>query len=236
MKPINNTILQSIEKNQTTKNIEVAFKTNKFEEKKFWDRFADKYDSFIDKTANSAYHTIIEKLRYDLLKNSKVLDIGTGTGIIPFSVYNKVSCITAIDISPKMIDMAKQKLQLSKIDNINFLVQDSYNLEFPDNTFDIVIASNIMHLLNLPETCLKEVKRVLKNDGLFIAPTFCVGENIKTKILSVIAQSISGFKVINKWSINEFQSFLINNDFSVEKLIKIKNRIPLVYITSKIKM
>ncbi|MBT3382552.1 MAG: class I SAM-dependent methyltransferase [Prolixibacteraceae bacterium] len=120
-------------------------------ERRFWDRFANYYDSFIDKVFKKTYKTILENIDSELNLNQNVLEVGTGTGIIPFSIYSKVSSIIATDISPEMVRIANRKLIKSNIKNIDFQIQDSYNLKFPDKSFDIVIASNLLHLLYEPE-------------------------------------------------------------------------------------
>ncbi|MFH1004768.1 MAG: class I SAM-dependent methyltransferase [Bacteroidota bacterium] len=202
-------------------------------EKKFWDKFANHYDSFIKNMFDKTCKTILANIDTELDLNKIVLDIGTGTGIIPFSICSKVSSIVAIDISSEMIRIANQKQKDSNIKNIDFQVQDSYNLPFTDKSFDIVIASNLLHLLYEPKKPIQEVKRVLKDNGIFIAPTFCVGENFKDMIISTVAGLFSGFKVINKWSINDFKSMLTKNGFLIDKAVRIDGKFPLAYIVLK---
>jgi ubiquinone/menaquinone biosynthesis C-methylase UbiE len=199
-------------------------------ERRFWDRFAKYYDTFINKIFRKTYKDIIENIVSDLDLNQNVLEIGTGTGIIPFSIYSKVSFIIATDISPAMIRVANQRLVDSKIKNIDFQIQDSYSLTFPDKSFDIVIASNLFHILYEPEKPINEVKRVLRDNGIFIAPTICAGESTKTKVIATVVGAISGFKVVNKWSINEFKTMLINNGFAIDKTVTIDGRFPVAYI------
>lgn len=202
-------------------------------ERKFWDKFATHYDSFIRNVFGKAYKSILENIDSELNVNQTVLEIGTGTGIIPFAIYSKVSSIVATDISPDMIKIAAQKQVDLNIRNIVFQVQDSYNLTFPDKSFDVVIASNLLHLLYEPEKPIAEVKRVMKDNGIFIAPTFCVGENTKSRVISTVAGKISGFKIINNWSIRDFKVMLTNNGFNITKIVRIDGRFPLVYVVLK---
>jgi len=202
-------------------------------ERKFWDRFANFYDSFIDKVFRKTYKTILENIDSDLNLTHNVLEIGTGTGIIPFSIHSKVSSIIATDISPEMVRVAKQKLKKSKIKNVDFQIEDSYNLTFPDKSFDIVIASNLFHLLYEPEKPIKEIKRVMKDNGIFIAPTLCVGENTKSKIIATVIGFISGFKVVNKWSFQDFRSMLTNNGLVIYKALRIEGKLLTAYIVMK---
>ena len=204
-----------------------------YKERRFWDRFANYYDSFIDKVFRKTYTTILENIDSDLNISHNVLEIGTGTGTIPFSISSKVSSIVATDISPEMVRIANQKLKRLKIKNIDFQIQDSYNLTFPDKSFDIVIASNLFHLLYEPEKPINELKRVMKDNGIFIAPTLCVGENTKSKIIATIVATLSGFKVVNKWSFNAFKIMLTNNGLFIYKQIRIGGIIPTAYILLK---
>jgi ubiquinone/menaquinone biosynthesis C-methylase UbiE len=199
-------------------------------ERRFWDKFANIYDSFINVIFSTTYKSILDNLNSDLNATHNVLDIGTGTGIIPFSICMKVSSVIATDISPEMIRNANQKQKKLNIQNIDFQVQDSYNITFPDKTFDIVIASNLLHILYEPDKPINEVKRVMKDNGIFIAPTLCVGENRKSRIIAGIVGTLSGFRVVNKWSINEFKTMLIKNGFIIKKTVIVDGRFPLVYI------
>jgi len=203
-------------------------------ESRFWDRFASYYDSFINIVFRKSYSFILENIESDVNLNHDVLEIGTGTGIIPFTICSKVSSFVATDISPEMIRVAKQKLLKSKIKNIDFQIQDSYNLTFKDKSFDIVIASNLLHLLYDHEKPINEVKRVMKDNGIFIAPTLCAGEDTKSKIIASIIGTLSGFKVVNKWSINEYRNMLIENGFIITRTLIINDKIPLAYIVMKL--
>ena len=223
-------MLGTMQKNNTHDN-DMDNRQNK--EKKFWDKFANNYDAFIKNTVDKTYKSILGNIDSELNMNNSVLEIGTGTGVISFSICSKVSSIVATDISPEMIRIAKQKQKGYNFENIDFQIQDSYNLTFPDKSFDVVIASNLLHLLYEPEKPIKEVKRVLKDNGIFIAPTFCVGENTKSKIITTIAGMFSGFKVINKWSINDFKIMLTNNGFIIDKAMRIDGRFPLAYVLMK---
>jgi len=201
--------------------------------RKFWDRFATFYDRFINKVFRRTYVTILQNIEADLDLNHSVLEIGTGTGIIPFSIYAKVSSIIATDISPGMIQIAKQKLGKSEISNVEFQIQDSNNLPYPDKSFEIVIASNLFHLLYEPEKTIIEVRRVLKDNGILIAPTLCVGENTKSKIVAIVIGFLSGFLVVNKWSFQDFQSMLTNNGLVICKAQRIEGKLLTAYVVVK---
>lgn len=199
----------------------------------FWNIFASHYDFFIKIMFRKTYKKILFHLNSELESTQKILDIGTGTGIIPFSICPKVKYIVATDISPEMIKIAKQKQVSSGMENIEFQIQDAYNLTFPDKSFDVIIATNLLHLLFEPDKLISEAKRVLKDNGIFIVPTFCAGENFRSKAMANIS-AMAGIWFVNKWSINEFEEVLKSNGLIIFKTIKINGRFPLAYsVTSK---
>jgi ubiquinone/menaquinone biosynthesis C-methylase UbiE len=77
-------------------------------EKRFWKRFANYYDSFIDIFFRKTYKSILVNIDSELNISHNVLEVGTGTGIIAFSIYSKVSSIIATDISSEMIRIANK--------------------------------------------------------------------------------------------------------------------------------
>jgi len=201
-------------------------------ERGFWDSFASKYDSFIQKNASSSYEKLLIELLNDTNDSSELLEIATGTGILSIELRSQISKITAIDISPEMIEIAKKKIEEHQISNIDFRVGDSNNLEFSDMSFDTVIASNVLHLLYQPDTAISEMKRVVSKKGKIIIPTYCHGENLKTHLISRL-MGIVGFKARSRWSVNSFKAFIKRNGLHIERFMIFKDKIPLIYVVAR---
>lgn len=89
----------------------------------------------------------------------KILDIGTGTGILPMNMMRYGGEYTGADISPKMIEQAKI---ISP--GVDFICADAHNLHFENNSFDVVTALQCWVYFN-KERLLPELHRVLKRDG-----------------------------------------------------------------------
>ena len=175
-------------------------------ESRFWNSFSAKYDRFIYSTLSATYQQLYQMLKNDVSGSGKILEVATGTGLLAFEICNLVNSINAIDIAPEMIKIAREKQFQMNISNINFEVGDSYSLAFEDGLFDVVIASNVLHLLFEPEKSLAEIKRVLKPDGIAILPTFCHADNLQSHIISGF-MSLFGFRARNKWSTKSFFCF-----------------------------
>ena len=87
-------------------------------------------------------------------------------------------------------------------DNIEFKFADITNLEFEDNSFDKVIAGNVIHLLDEPEKALNELKRVVKPGGVIIIPTYLIKAN---KLASIIDKMGANFR--RKFDMESYQKF-----------------------------
>ena len=96
----------------------------------------------------------------------KVLEIGCGTGFFTQEIIKKQVKLTAIDISPELLEVAKNNIVAS---NLEFVIENAYQMTFANQTFDAVIGSSVIHHLDV-DLALKEFYRVLKPGG-FIAFT-----------------------------------------------------------------
>ncbi|MFH1771814.1 MAG: class I SAM-dependent methyltransferase [Candidatus Omnitrophota bacterium] len=97
-----------------------------------------------------------------------ILDIGCGTARIPITVAKKlIDCnVTAVDLSQNMLEVAKNDTKEAGIsDRIDFKLSDGSKLDFADNSFDIVMCSNMLHHQKEPVKLLKEMKRMVKGNG-----------------------------------------------------------------------
>lgn len=195
----------------------------------FWGRFAGLYDVIIRKD-NKAYTEMYSLIRKRLSHNMHVLELATGTGLISIAIADKVIDVEATDFSTEMIVEAKKK----KIpDNVNFSVQDACNLSYSDCSFDAVIISNALHIMPNPELALQNISRVLKNNGVLIAPTFTHAGNDTRGMLKAKFMELFGFKTYQKWTPEQYCSFLVNNGFHVERKQVLKASFPLTYVEAR---
>lgn len=198
-------------------------------ERAFWDSFAKKYDSFINKNASKSYERLFVRLLHDTKTTTNLLEVATGTGILSFKLSDQIFQVTAIDIAPEMIEIAKSKSRDKQISNINFQVGDSCELDFENELFDTVLASNVLHLLYQPDLALKEMTRVLKPNGKIIIPTYCHGDSVKSHILSRL-MGLAGFKARSRWSVKSFEKFVEECGLKIINSEVFKDKIPLIYL------
>lgn len=198
------------------------------EHKNFWDKNAGRYDRFMRKDL-AAYEEMYAHIR-PVVKAKTVLDLATGTGLIAKHIVNAAAHIEATDASAEMIAEAKRDNQSAKL---HFSVQDMFHLPYADQSFDVVIVSNALHIVPHPEKALIEFRRVLKNDGTLIAPTFTHAENSPWGNLQALALKIAGFPLHSRWTSAAYLAFLQQNGWTVCKSVVLQNSIPLTYAECK---
>jgi ubiquinone/menaquinone biosynthesis C-methylase UbiE len=128
---------------------------------------------------------IWEEMRFlfnDYLKpKEKILDVGCGNGRFYELLKDKGIEYFGVDISEKLIEIAK-----SKYNGVDFRVGDALKLPFADDFFDKVYAIALLHHIPSKEFRLKvlrETKRVLKNKGLLILTVWNLWQKRKTREL-----------------------------------------------------
>ncbi len=102
------------------------------------------------------------------LKGKKLLDIACGTGVLTEQFVRMGADVTAVDLTPKAVELTKKRLELYDL-KANVVEGDAQKLPFPDHTFDYVCAWGC--LMHMPETekAISEIYRVLKPGGKGIA-------------------------------------------------------------------
>ena len=190
----------------------------------FWDRTAKIYDRFMRRDA-AAYDRMYALLR-PVVRDKTVLELAAGTGLIAKHIANAAEYIEVTDASEQMIRQAERE---NHAENLHFSVQDMFCLPYADAAFDVVIVSNALHIVPQPEKSLREIKRVLKDDGVLIAPTFTHAENSFPGKVKAFFMNLAGFPLHSKWTSEEYLKFLQQNDWTVRKSVVLKATFPLTY-------
>ena len=192
--------------------------------KNFWDRNAGLYDCFMRK--DKAVYEKMYELICSVVKDKTVLELATGTGLIAKHIVKATAHIEATDASPEMITEAKRRYYSAKL---HFSVQDMFSLPYASKSFDVVIVSNALHIVPQPEKALAEIRRVLKEDGVLITPTFTHAGNSFSGKVRAFFMKLAGFPLRSKWTSAEYLRFLSQNGWTVRKSAVLKASFPLTY-------
>jgi len=137
-------------------------KTKNINTSEYWDKFAtDSYTESDIKRGGSIckFNTICDLIP----ENSNVLDIGCLNGnLYPF-LKNKIKSFTGVDLSEKLIDLAKNRFPEQ-----TWIQSDRLKLPFENKKFDVVTMLETLEHVDDPQSTIKEAVRVIKKGGILL--------------------------------------------------------------------
>ena len=190
----------------------------------FWDNVAWVYDIFaniINGKVNRALCAAVEKL---ITKEDDVLECACGTGLLTGVIAPKCKNLIATDFSQKMLKRARKKFD--KYTNVKFEQANILQLDYPDERFTVVVAANVIHLLDEPYKALGELDRVCKAGGKIIIPTYMnQTEKGKTNGVSgAIGKAGADFK--REFTLETYKSFFAQAGYADASYVMCEGRIP----------
>ncbi|MGJ8616733.1 MAG: class I SAM-dependent methyltransferase [Sulfitobacter sp.] len=142
---------------------------------RFWNFIAKKYSR--DAVADEAsYQRKLAETRALLRDDMQLLEIGAGTGSTAIVHAPHVAHIDAVDVSQKMIDIARSKTTAACIDNITYQCSSVEAFDAPDESYDMVLALSVLHLVQDHKATLAKMHALLKPGGYLVSSTVCLGD------------------------------------------------------------
>ena len=132
------------------------------------------YDFLFDKVFYPGRVAAIDLL--EITAGSRVLEVGVGTGL-NLPLYPRDGDVTGVDISEEMLRKAEERVRTLQMSNTKLMVMDASRLDFPDNSFDRVIATYVISAVPDPVKTLLEMRRVCKPSGHLVILNHFKSEN-----------------------------------------------------------
>lgn len=165
----------------------------------FWDRIAEKYarDGIADE---ASYERKLEETRAYLTPESRVLEIGCGTGSTALRHAPHAGHILATDISGEMIAIARGKAE--GVENVEFRVARIEEIDVPDASVDMVMAHSVLHLVRDVEGTLDRAVRWLRPGGVLVTSTACLGgwRRLPIRLLIPVMRAVGKAPFVNAFS------------------------------------
>lgn len=192
--------------------------------KKIWDLYAPIYEKAM--RADQKYYNYMYNRIPSQIGSKVVLEIATGPGLLAKHVASASKRMIATDYSEGMI---KEAMKGEYPANLTFEVADATSLPYEDNSFDVVLIANALHVMPNPEKALAEIDRVLKDNGILIAPNFVGHKKSAVSKLWGGILKLAGIKFEHQWTPEEYLKWLEDHGWKVTFSKLMPSRISLMY-------
>ena len=201
---------------------------------KFWDKQAGsltKKNHDIQLTENKDFVMTLKYLNIDDI----VLDYGCGGGIVSIGIADKAKEIHAIDVSSKIIEIAKANAAESNIDNINYAQATIFDEKFQNESFNVILAFRILHVLEGVQMVIRRINELLKPGGVFVSVTTCAeSQKALLGIIAFLARKLKLLPLqINMFKLPELQGLLTGEGFEMVECEKLDDKIPTYCIVAR---
>jgi ubiquinone/menaquinone biosynthesis C-methylase UbiE len=182
----------------------------------FWDKIAPKYSKkpVLDE---QVYQKKLQITRECFRPDMEIMEFGCGTGSTAIAHAPYVKHIRAVDISSKMIEIAREKADAHHIANITFEQSSIDALTLPDASLDAVLGLSILHLLENKEEVLAKIHRSLKLGGVFVTSTVCLGDKMPFfKLVALIGKRLGLLPILSVFTVKQLETSIRNAGFTID--------------------
>jgi len=184
--------------------------------KKFWDKRAERYSTRAI-ADEATYQEKLEVTRRYLNPDSEVLEFGCGTGSTAISHAPYVKHILATDISSNMIEIARQRAREDDVRNVTFAQSSVDEFAAPDESYDVVLGLNLLHLLDDKDAALEKICRMLRPGGVFVSSTACITDMMPLfRLIAPIGVFFHLFPPVAAFSVKELTRALTVAGLEIE--------------------
>jgi len=183
---------------------------------RFWDRIAARY-ARRPVPDEAVYQEKLRITREHLGPDMAAFEFGCGTGSTAIAHAPYVGHIHAIDISSKMIEIARGKAERAGVDNVTFAQATIEAFGAPDESYDVVLGLSILHLLEDRDAAIAKVHRMLKPGGVFVSSTACLGDTMKWfKLVGPIGRFLGLMPLVRVFTMQDLLDSLTGAGFAID--------------------
>ncbi len=191
-----------------------------------WDILSPLYDLFETAYNGKCYKGIAEEIKQHVCKDDVVLECACGTGLLTLPMAQICKELIATDYSDGMLRQTEKKVggyANTKIQKASIL-----DLPFENERFDVVVAANVIHLVDDPAKALSELKRVCKPGGKLVIPTY-VNKESKNSMVAAKLLSMLGVDFKRQFSLESYKAFFEKHNIPVKEYRIVEGRMPCAF-------
>lgn len=190
----------------------------------YWDKIAPLYDLFETVYNKKVYINTGKAVAEEIEAADRVLECACGTGAISVDIAPVCRALTATDMADGMLRQTSRKVR--RFPNVRVRRADMTALRFRDNSFDKVVAGNVIHLLDDPQAAVRELVRVCRPGGKVIIPTYI--NMIKNGSTGLVVKMINamGANFKRQFDLDSYKQFFADAGYTDVKFSVVDGKMP----------
>ncbi len=198
----------------------------------FWDWRAKPYDKQAQE--DEAHTRAVERFAKYLEANHTVLDYACGTGVVSFKIAADVKEVHAIDTSAGMIDLAKERAREREVANVHFARKTIFDEGLGRESYDVILAFNILHLLKDARKAVQRASELLKPGGLIVSVTPCLGgAGVVLRTLLPLVSKVGILSYLRTFRICEVKDLMRDGGFQILESEAPEGTIPSCFVVAR---
>ncbi len=198
----------------------------------YWERHARNYNASMRWVLGRPIPRLLELAAEAVRGKDNVLEVAAGTGIVTTAIAQTCESVEATDYASAMIEELRVRVRKEELNNVSCAQADIYSLPYQADSFDAVVAANVLHLIPDLPAALEALRHVTKPGGMLVAPTFCHDETRTSWLLSRLLAATS-FPVKRRFTVQSLEQALQDNGLRVGHLESIPGLIPIGYVEAQ---
>lgn len=187
---------------------------------RIWDRFAPRYFQTPIKD-QAVYKYKLELTRRYMTADTRLLELGCGTGGTAVLHAPYVRDVLAVDFSEKMLELARARSASAGIENIRFAQCAVEDFDAGEPRFDMVLALSLLHLLEDLDLGIECIRQTLKPNGFFVSSTACLAEHYGfLRYLGPLGRKLGLLPMLRVFSEGTLRASLERAGFHIEEYWK----------------
>ena len=155
-------------------------------------------------------------------------------GGVTYKIAADVAEVHGIDTSVGMIDLAKERAREREIGNVHFARKSIFDEGLGRESYDLVLAFNILHLLEDARKAVERVSELLKSEGLMVSVTPCLGEaGLVLRILLPLISKVGVLSYLRTFRISEVKDLMRDGEFQILESEVVEGTIPSCFVVAR---
>lgn len=198
----------------------------------YWERHARRYDASLGplgKPVPEMLALVARACEGEGEGDRAVLEVAAGTGLVTPTLAAHARTVIATDYAAAMVETLASRVRAQGLTNVTCEQADLTALRFPDASFDVVVAANVLHLVPDLDAAVASLRRVLKPGGRLIAPTFCHDETRTSWVVSRVL-GLTGFPGHRRFTVASLARALEERGLHVRERRTLPGLLPIGYV------